>query len=111
MKGMDRNTGHLLSGIEHLHQSITDLLTTPIGSRLMQRTYGSRLYELVDAPINRNTLVEIYMAVAQALNRWEKRFKLHQVQVTHIEPGCVQISLVGEYRPNGQIMRLEGFSL
>ena len=107
MYGMNRTTGRPLSGIQHLRQSISDILTTPIGSRLMQREYGSRLYELVDAPINRKTLVEIYMAVAQALNRWEKRFKLHRVQVQRIEAGSVQIYLEGEYLPNNQILQLD----
>lgn len=111
MYGMNRNTGRPLSGIKHLRQSISDILTTPIGSRLMQREYGSRLYELVDAPINRKTLVEIYMAVAQALNRWEKRFKLHRVQVEYIKPGSVQISLIGAYSSSGEIFKLEGLQV
>lgn len=111
MRGMNRNTGRSLTGIEHLRQSISDILTTPIGSRLMQREYGSRLYELVDAPINRKTLVEIYMAVAQALNRWEKRFKLHRVKLERIEAGSVQLYLEGEYLPNSQSLQLEGIQV
>ena len=47
MTGMDRETGKSLSGIEHLRQSIRDILTTPIGSRVMRRDYGSRLFELL----------------------------------------------------------------
>ena len=33
MIGMDRHTGAALSGVEHLRQSIADILTTPVGSR------------------------------------------------------------------------------
>lgn len=31
MLGMDRNTGKLLSGTDHIRQSIVDILTTPLG--------------------------------------------------------------------------------
>ena len=41
--GMHRTTGAGLSGIEHLRQSIADILTTPLGTRLQRRTYGSLL--------------------------------------------------------------------
>ncbi len=39
MKGMSAETGKALEGLEHLKQSITDILTTPIGSRIMRREY------------------------------------------------------------------------
>ncbi len=54
MRGMSNKTGKELEGIEHLKQSIIDILTTPIGSRIMRREYGSRLFELIDRPINRD---------------------------------------------------------
>ncbi|WP_264719201.1 GPW/gp25 family protein [Wolbachia endosymbiont (group A) of Lasioglossum morio] len=78
MKGMSKETGKELEGIEHLKQSIIDILTTPIGSRVMRRDYGSRLLELVDKPINRDLTLEIYAAVAEALQKLEQRFKLYQ---------------------------------
>ncbi|MCJ7475671.1 MAG: baseplate assembly protein W, partial [Wolbachia endosymbiont of Homalodisca vitripennis] len=51
MKGMDAKTGKALEEIDHLKQSIIDILTTPVNSRIMRRSYGSRLLELVDKPI------------------------------------------------------------
>ena len=53
--GMNSQTGKRLSGMDHLRQSIIDILTTPIGSRVMRPGYGSRLFELVDAPVNQTT--------------------------------------------------------
>ncbi|MCP4103294.1 MAG: phage baseplate protein, partial [Lentisphaerae bacterium] len=79
MTGIDKTTGRYLSGLDHLKQSITDILTTPIGSRVMRREYGSRLPRLVDAPLNSSTLVDLYSATAEALQRWEPRFKLTEV--------------------------------
>lgn len=54
MRGMNASTGKELEGLNHLKQSIVDILTTPIGSRVMRRDYESRLLELVDKPINRD---------------------------------------------------------
>jgi phage baseplate assembly protein W len=52
MIGLDASTGKQLSGMAHLRQSVRDILTTPIGTRVMRRDYGSRLYRLVDATMN-----------------------------------------------------------
>ena len=95
MQGMSNTDGTLLKGYDHLRQSITDILTTPKGSRVMRRTYGSRLFELVDAPLNQETIVEIYAATAEALEQWEPRLKLNSVKVTSITNWQITIDLTG----------------
>jgi len=92
---MNANTGKKLEGLEHLKQSIIDILTTPIGSRIMYRDYGSRLFELVDRPVNRDFTLEIYAAVAEALQKWERRLKLEKVKIEEVKEGKVIISLAG----------------
>jgi phage baseplate assembly protein W len=57
---MNVNTGKAISEIAHIKQSITNILTTPIGSRIMRRDYGSRLFEKIDNPINGELVAEIY---------------------------------------------------
>lgn len=52
MIGMDRRTGKPLSGLDHLRQSIGDILATPVGSRRMRPEYGSLLRRFVDLPVN-----------------------------------------------------------
>ncbi len=108
MQGTHAITGQHLAGEAHLRQSITDILTTPVGTRVMRRDYGSRLFELVDAPINRSTLVEIYAATAEALLKWEPRLELSRVRVTRANPGNVELLLEGTYLPDGQQIELEG---
>jgi phage baseplate assembly protein W len=106
--GMNRATGRPLGGIAHLRQSIADILTTPIGTRVLRRDYGSRLFELVDDPINRGFATELIAATAEALTRWEPRLKLTRVTPAVIEPGKVSLDLEGIYRPTGEPVRLEG---
>ncbi len=108
MKGMHAITGKELTGIEHLKQSIMDILTTPIGSRVMRRDYGSRLFELVDHPTSPGFAVELYAATAEALYKWEKRFKLERVQVAEIKEGRVTLVLTGLYMPDGKPITLDG---
>ncbi|OJY65513.1 MAG: oxidoreductase [Sphingobium sp. 66-54] len=81
MSGMERATGKRIEGEAHIAQSIADILTTPIGSRVMRRAYGSRLFELVDAPLNAATRQLISAASAGAIARWEPRVKLDRVAV------------------------------
>ena len=108
MDGINASNGKRLGGLQHLRQSIRDILRTPIGSRVMRREYGSRLMRLIDAPMNRSTLLDVYAAVAEALERWEPRFRLHQVQAVAAEPGRIELELTGEYLPDGQTITLDG---
>lgn len=111
MQGTSALTGKPLDGRDHLRQSIRDILTTPIGSRVMRRDYGSRLFELIDAPMNRSTLLDIYAATAEAIARWEPRFKLQTVKAASAAPGAVTLDMTGEYLPDGQVITLDGIEV
>ncbi len=108
MRGMDAKTGKALEGIEHLKQSIIDILTTPVNSRIMRRDYGSRLFELVDKPINRDLTLEIYAATAEALGKFEKRFKLEKVKIAEAKEGKMTLVLEGLYLPEGKFINING---
>lgn len=108
MNGIDAKTGKSLSGVDHLRQSLRDILTTPVGTRVMRRDYGSRLYQLVDAPLNRGTIMQLYAATAEAIRRWEPRFKITQVKIASASPGAVELELIGKYLPDGSEMSIDG---
>ena len=96
---MNRTTGAAISGLEHLRQSVGDILSTPIGSRVMRREYGSLGPELIDHPDNHASQVRLFSAVASALLRWEPRFRLTRVGVQRDaeRPGYALIELHGSY--------------
>jgi len=108
---MNVNTGKTISEIAHIKQSITNILTTPIGSRIMRRDYGSRLFERIDQPINGDLIAEIYSDVVEALFTWEPRFEVEQVTVQSIEKGEITIDLEGSYVKDGQKIVLENISI
>ena len=98
MIGMSAETGRTISDAAHLQQSIADILTTPIGSRVMRREYGSLLPDLIDAPFNDATRLQAYAAVAMALMRWEPRIRLSRVQLSLGEqPGQAYLGVEGNH--------------
>lgn len=104
MSGMDRKTGQLMrDDVAHMRQSILDILTTPIGSRVMNREYGSRLFDLIDA--STQSTIDFYAATAEAIERWEPRFKLQTVEISAIKPGELELSITGVYKPAQTPMR------
>lgn len=111
MRGVDALTGKALDGIAHLRQSVRDILTTPLGSRVMRRTYGSRLFDLVDNPLNETTLVEMFAATAEALVKWEPRLIVQRVQARTVETGKVEIDVTGVYVETGEPIFLDGIAI
>lgn len=80
--GMNSAQGQAISDESHLQQSINHILTTPVGSRVMRREFGSLLPDLIDQPFNDNTVVLVYAATATALLLHEPRLKLTRVTLS-----------------------------
>ena len=93
MIGMDRQTGRSIEGGAHLAQSILDILTTPKGTLVMLRDYGSDLPAVIDQPLNGETLIDVYQATAEALALWEPRIELGRVQVIDARAGYAELEL------------------
>ena len=100
MSGMCRYTGKLISDIDHLKQSIIDILTTPKNSRCMNRSYGCGVFDLVDSNA---TDVDYYSAIAEALGEYEaERFELERVSCLRNGGGVLNIEVSGVYIPTQQ---------
>jgi len=91
--GMSRQTGRAIGFDQHLAQSVGDILSTPRGSLVMRRDYGSDLPDLIDQPVNGATLIDVFQATAEALDLWEPRLRLERVQVAATAPGRVELDL------------------
>lgn len=97
--GVSGEDGRAISGQDHLRASIIDILTTPLGSRVMRRTYGCRLFGLSDAPFGPGMAAEIVASIAEALETWEPRIDLSRVVARADKAGRVVVDLT--YRVNG----------
>lgn len=111
MYGINATTGREIGGIEHLRQSIRDILTTPLGSRVMRRDYGSRLFDLIDAPYSSATKLAIIAATVEALMTWEPRIDVEEVFLRSYQPGTIVIDLTGRYLPDGNEITLDGIEI
>ena len=108
---MNVKTGRHISDLEHLRQSIADILSTPIGSRIMRRDYGSRLFKRIDAPMTGELMAEIYSDVVEALFSYEPRFEVTNVSVVSIENGHLILDLVGKYLVTGETVTINGIDI
>ncbi len=91
--GFNRETGQLLYGIDHVHQSIIDILTTPTQSRIMRPEYGSDIFKLIDKPINPRWLVDFYYEAVVSIHRWEPRVRVRRIIVKEVSLGRVVVDL------------------
>lgn len=98
--GINRRTGRIVSDWAHVCQSIGDLLSTPYLTRVMRREYGSAVPDVIDKPLTNASLLEFYVAAAEALDRWEPRFSLDKIElVSATRGGRIELALEGTYRP------------
>jgi phage baseplate assembly protein W len=114
MRGMSREAGTSLGGFDHLRQSVVDILTTPKGSRVMRRDYGSNLPRLVDRPVNQSLIAALRAETVNALAKWEPRLRCERVQLNEVGQGYVSMDLTFTYLPDGrevtlQDLRIGGF--
>lgn len=96
LTGMSAANGTPLDGAAHLAQSVADILSTPIGSRVMRRDYGSMLPLLLDQPLNAATRMLVSAATAIALSRWEPRIRIKRA------------ALGGDHAAGEAVINLEG---
>lgn len=108
---MNKASGKPLADFLHLKQSITDILTTPIGSRPMRRDYGSNLFKRIDAPLTGDLVAEIYADVVDALFNYEPRFEVSTVSVVSVGAGTLVLDLEGKYLPTGETVKLTGINI
>ena len=77
----------------HIRQSIADIVTTPIGTRIMRPEYGSRVPRLIDNPVTKSWKLAVYAAAAEAIRRWEPRVSIEQVNIDAVGPGYAELSI------------------
>ena len=68
-----------------VEDSIRDILSTTIGSRVMLPQYGSRLFELIDRRVNDEFRADLSYFVIEAVQRWEKRVQIDEVKLISLK--------------------------
>lgn len=93
--GMDRHTGRLIADkLEHIRQSLADIFTTPIGERVQRRWYGSRIFALLDSPMNEVGRLRLIAALVDAAYRFEPRVVITWANIIINTDGKVMLDYV-----------------
>lgn len=103
---MSRHNGSVLSEKEQIQQSLEDISTTPIGSRIYRREYGTQLADLIDQPISSGLYLKIYSTLYVAYSRWEDRIEISQMQVVEIKDGQLILDIDGYLKLTGTPVNL-----
>lgn len=86
----------LSSAERNIEESIWLILRTDLGERVYRPDFGSRLSELVFAPMNTQTLLLIRLYVREALEIWEPRIELDAVR-TDPDPVRGRVDIIIDY--------------
>lgn len=98
--GLDAATGGTITGWEHVVQSLRDVFDTRFGTRIMREWYGSFVPNLLGRLITPQEVVPYFAAITSAVEQWEPRFRVTQIQVVKVtRDGQLHVFLDGEYRP------------
>jgi len=81
-----------------IEESIYLILRTNIGERVYRPDFGSRLSELVFAPLNTQTLLLIRLYVEEAIKLWEPRITLDEIR-TDPDPTRGRVDIAIAYFP------------
>ncbi|PCI85780.1 MAG: hypothetical protein COB24_11985 [Hyphomicrobiales bacterium] len=104
MIGVDAETGKAITGKAHLRQSISRILFTPLGSVIMRPDFGSRLFELIGKNLDDYLQLEIFVATAEALEKWEPRILVKRVQFERSDLGVAILTLHYENVETGELV-------
>lgn len=77
--GMDRNTGQLLQGWDHVQQSMTVIFQTPYHERVLRRWVGSFVPMILGESMLPRIITRFFWAIAAALDLWEPDYRFNRV--------------------------------
>lgn len=93
---------------DKIQQSVMVILGTAQGERVMRPEFGSRLRELVFAPLNSSTKSLVASAVTEALVKWEPRVDVLGVQAGEqaADPGTLIVNVEYRVRATNSVFNL-----
>ena len=98
--GLNAATGAVLTGWEHVLQSLSDIFTTGFGERIIREWYGSFVPNLLGQLITPDEVTHFFVAITSAIEQWEPRFRVSEIKVLKAtREGALHFYLDGEYRP------------
>ncbi|MFL9828926.1 GPW/gp25 family protein [Rhodoplanes sp. SY1] len=105
--GIDRRTGRILSGWDHVLQSLEVIFSTRFGSRVLRRWFGSDIPKLLGEKLVPSTVLRFWTAVAIAIDTWEPRYRITRIGIAasaeQARLGGLGFTIYGAYMPRGHL--------
>lgn len=98
--GFDASTGLVLTGWDHVVQSLQDIFTTRFGDRIIREWYGSFVPAILGQNLTPSGVLPWFIATASAVEQWEPRYRITRITPQSVtRTGRFQFFIDGEYRP------------
>lgn len=91
---------------ENIRQNITIIIGTRMGERQMLPEFGCQIHELLFAPSNQSTSYLAAEYVKNALQRWEPRIKVLQVDSSFDPSGAIKVQIGYQILSTGAVEHL-----
>ena len=83
MTATNKHSGRaILSERERFRQAIADIITTPVGTRVLVGEYGCHAYRFIDYPAVPVTFQKIRASIIHAIRKWEPAAASIRVQIS-----------------------------
>lgn len=69
-------------GVEKVGMAIQQILGTRIGSRVIDRDFGSDLRGLIFEPIDEVSVARLRLAVSEGIQKWERRVEIISIEIS-----------------------------
>lgn len=98
--GMDAETGKMLTGWDHVLQSIDTIFTTAFGERVIREWFGSLVPNLLGKNMTTREILPYFGAICAAIDQFEPRFRVTKITPLEVtRGGHFRFALDGVYRP------------
>lgn len=113
--GMDRKTGRLLIGWEHVRQSMSVILMTRFHERVLRRYVGSFVPHILGESAVPRIITRFFWAICSAIELWEPNYRIARIRIQkrddetsltsaeELRHGHMTNRVEGIYRPRGHL--------
>lgn len=102
--GIDARTGRILTGWDHVVQSLETIWTTRPDQRVMRLAFGTDLRRHLGEDITPDLALSIYDSLVSTAHAYEPEYRLTELQlVTLTRDGSLGLRHAGLYFPEGRL--------
>lgn len=113
--GMDRKSGKLLLGWDHVQQSILVILMTRYHDRVLRRWVGSFVPHILGESATPRVITRFFWAICSAIELWEPNYRISRIRIATRDDNSVLTSpeemaqgimtnrIEGVYRPRAHL--------